>query len=329
VQEGKFKTDLQKMYKFLDLNRGQDKFRGEVLGPLAMDLEFPDNTEAKVVQACIGYKQRFVFLFSDREDFQLANDYLIKERLSVTIFDTSSLSRTKRASSLNQQQLKQLGLTGFVMDLVRDAPETIQIFLNQRVGLSNICYGPDSAVGSQIREARSMSRDTITQGIGIKPLGRDDVICISHRVVVRGSNVGFEQSGQSETLTFSVGRQPETDTSALQARIESVTGQLETARNQEEAAQTKMRNIRSRLKEIDIKLKEPADLEAQIRALQRRHNEKLDDLNNLPSVEELEQKVSKKAEALRKNIDAFARSYSGSVALQPQVWVHCFWLLQN
>jgi DNA repair ATPase RecN len=312
------KNDLQKMYRFIEHNREQNKFRCDVYGPLAMELEFSDFVGAKVVQSCVPYKQRYVFLFADKDDFQIANAYLIQGKLSCTIVDTSSLPRISRSAPLTSQQLKQLGLSGFAMDLISDAPDVVKTYLHQR--LSAIVYGPEGAVGSKLQEARQISA-AISQGIGISGNGRDQSTFrfTSHKVVVRGRNVGYEQSPQNDPLSFAVGRQQESDTSALEAKIEKLQVEVEAARHEEEAFRNKSRNIRGRFKEIDDRLKEPVNLESQIKSLQRRHKEKLDALKELPSVEELEQVVSKKVAILKRKIGAFAQAYATAVNVEPQV----------
>jgi hypothetical protein len=311
------------MYRFIEQHRERNAFRCDVFGPLAMELEFSDFVPAKVVQACIGYKLRFVFLFADKDDFQIANDYLLRERLVVTIVDTSSLSRAPRQAPLSQQQLKQLGLLGFVMDLIHDdAPEVVRTFLQQRANLSAVVYGPDGVVGSKLQQLRQMST-AISQGIGISGNGRD-LRCTSHKVVTRGSNVGFEQSPQNDQLCFTIGKHVESDTSALETTIEGFTAELEAARLQEEAFRNKVRNLRTRLKEIDDKLREPFNLESQIKTLQRRHKEKLDMLKDLPSAEELEQNESKKVAILKKKIHAFSQAYAAAVRVESEVWVDLF-----
>ena len=320
MPNNKLKADVEKMYRFLDKLKEQNAFRGEVCGPLAMDLEFSDHAHARVVQACIGGKARYGFVFADKNDFQLANDYLIKERLTCIIFDTSTLSRTMMPSPLTPQQLQQLGLSGFVMDLVQDAPDLIKVLLNQKFFFARIMFGPESVVGPKIAQAREMSKGAIQQGIGITN-GRNpsDLKCTVHRVVVRGPNVGYLQESNNEPLVFTVGKQAETDTSALEEKIERLTEEVESARQQEEASANQVRSVRSKLREVEEKLKEPQNLEFQIKHLERRHKDARELLNELPSVQHLEQTVSKKLSNLKKKIEAFAQNYAAVVEMQPQV----------
>jgi predicted nucleic acid-binding Zn-ribbon protein len=320
VSNPKLKSDLQKMYRFIEQKRDHNVLRNDVCGPLAMELEFSDFVGAKVVQSCIGYKQRFVFLFADKDDFQMANDFLINEKLSCIIVDTSSIPRSAKGPPLSSQQLKQLGLSGFVMDLITDAPDVVKAYLHQR--LSTIVYGPEGAVGSKLQEVRQMA-GSISQGIGILGNGRDpnSFRFTSHKVVVRGKNIGFEQSPQNDPLSFTVGKQQESDTSALEARIEGLKADLEAERRQEDASRNKARTVRVRFKEVDDMLKEPVNLESQIKSLQRRHKEKLEALKDLPSAEDSEQTVSKKVATLKKKIGAFAQSYAAAVNVEPRVCV--------
>ena len=317
---GKFKDDLQKMYRFIETQNEQNKFRGEVVGPLAMELEFTDAAHAKVVQACIpSFKMRFVFLFADKDDFQLVNHFLIQQKLSVTIFDTSSLPRGVKPAPLSPAQLKQMGLSGFVMDILRDAPETIKNYLSQRLNFSSIFFGPEAAVSSNLREARSMSNNTIAQGIGFTRTG-NNVLCSSHKAVVRGQVTGYEQTAANDPPTFTVGRQAETDTSALQERLDAVSRDVDAVRRQEEALANKMRSTRERLKEIENLLKEPQNLEGQIRSKRLRYDSQLEALNDMQSLEDLERNVVSKAAALKKKIVGFSQAYASAVDVQPQVW---------
>jgi chromosome segregation ATPase len=325
MQNGRFKGDVEKMYRFIDRMKEQNSFRGEVLGPLAMELEFSDNTQAKLVQASLGFKQRYMFIFAEKNDFQLANDFLIRDKLTCVIFDTSSLPRGSMPPPLSQQQLKQLGLAGFLTDLVHDAPEMIKVFLNQKANFGRIIYGPDSVVGKKdtLLRARQMTNNAISQGIGIatgNPRNPGDVRFFVHRVVVRGTNIGFAQESQNEpSCIFTVGKQAETDTSALQAKLESLSDEVESQRVQEEAAGNKTRAARAKLREVDERLKEPQNIESLIRTLARRHKEALESLKESASVEQLEQTVSKKAASLKKKIETFAQNYAIAVDVQPQV----------
>lgn len=332
LPENKFKIDLQKMYRFIETNKERNRFRSEVAGPMAMDLEFSDDIQAKIVQSCVfGPKARCVFLFADRDDFQVANNFLIEQRLSVTIIDTSALGRAIRPSPLSPQQLKQIGASGFVMDLIQDAPDIVKIFLSQRAFLTHTLYGPEAAIGSKLSQARQMSNDTIQMGIGVQTRGGrgpSDAVCTIHKVVVRGKNIGFEQSSAYENTFFLVGRQAETDTSALQARIDGLKDEVAAAQNQEEAAGNRMRTIRPKLKEIDEKLREPQDLEASIRHLQRRHKEKVDMLKELQSVEQMEQVVSQHLATLKKKVGTFVQSYAAAADVQPQVHVDLMQMYQ-
>lgn len=318
----RFKSDIEKMYRHIEKLKDQNRFRGEVVGPLAMDLEFSDMDNAKVVQAILPWKQRFVFLFADKDDFQAANEFLMREKLTCVIFDTTSLSRAVRPPPLSQQQLKQLGQYHFAMDLVRDAPETIKVFLSQKLYFSNILVGPDAGLSEKLQEARRMSNGAIQMGIGTSKNSRNpnDTALTQHRVVARGTNIGFTQEPLPDyPCNFIVGRQPDTDTSAIQARIDSLSDEVEAARSEEEAAGNKMRSIRVKIKEVEEKLREPQTLEQSVRNHQRRYDEKVDSLNDLQSVEQLEQSVSKKAATLKKKTDSFAQIYAAAVNLQPQV----------
>ena len=176
-----------------------------------------------------------------------------------------------------------------------------------------------------------MSNDTIQMGIGVQTRGGrgpSDVVCTIHKVVVRGKNTGFEQSSAFENTFFLVGRQAETDTSALQARIDGLKDEVAAAQNQEEAAGNRMRTIRPKLKEIDEKLREPQDLEASVRHLQRRHKEKVDMLKELQSVEQMEQVVSQHLATLKKKVGTFVQSYAAAADVQPQVHVDLMQMYQ-
>jgi vacuolar-type H+-ATPase subunit I/STV1 len=167
-----------------------------------------------------------------------------------------------------------------------------------------------------------MSNNAIIQGIGIgtgNPRNPGDVRFFVHRVVVRGTNIGFSQESQNEPCFFTVGKQAETDTSALQAKLESLSDEVESLRVQEEAAGNKTRAARAKLKEVDERLKEPQNIEGMIRTLVRRHKDALESLKDLASVEQLEQTVAKKAASLKKKIDTFAQNYAIAVDVQPQV----------
>jgi hypothetical protein len=220
----KFKSDIEKMYRFIEKLKDQNRFRGEVVGPLAMDLEFSDMKNAKVVQAILLRKQRYVFLFADKDDFQAANDFLMHERLTCVIFDMTSLPRTVKPPPLSQQQLKQLGDFSFAMDLVHDAPETIKVYLSQKLFFSNILVGPDAGLSEKLVVARQMSNNSIQMGIGVSSNSQNpsDVVLTQHRIVVRGTIVGQTQERLNEpaACNFIVGRQPDTDTSDIQARVE-------------------------------------------------------------------------------------------------------------
>jgi chromosome segregation ATPase len=320
MPNNKLKADVEKMFRFLDRLKEQNAFRGEVCGPLGMDLEFSDHAHARVVQSCLNFKARYGFVFADKNDFQLANDYLIKERLSCVIYDTSTLSRTMMPSPLTPQQLQQLGLSGFAMDLVHDAPDFIKLFLNQKFYFARIMFGPESAIGSKIAQAREMSKGAIQQGIGII-IGRNpsELKCVNHRAVIRGPNLGWMQDPINEPPVFTVGKQAETDTSDLEEKIERLAVEVESARRLEEASANQLRSVRSKLKEVEEKLKEPQNLDFQIKNLERRHKDAREALNDLPSVQQLEQKVSKKLSNLKKQIEAFAQNYAVVVDMQPQV----------
>jgi chromosome segregation ATPase len=321
----KFKSDVEKMYRFIEKLKDQNRFRGEVVGPLAMDLEFSEMKDAKVVQAILPWKQRYVFLFADKDDFQAANDFLMHERLTCVIFDTTSLSRTVRPPPLSQQQLKQLGAYSFAMDLVHDAPETIKVYLSQKLFFSNILVGPDAGLSEKLVVARQMSNNSIQMAIGVSSSSQNpsDVVLTQHRIVVRGTNVGQTQERVNEpACNFIVGRQPDTDTSAIQARIDGLSDEVEAARSEEEAAGNKMRSTRTKVREVEEKLRQPQTLEQNLKTLQRRYDEKVGDLKDLQSVEQLEQSVSKKAATLKKKTDAFAQVYAAAVNLQPQVRQH-------
>jgi hypothetical protein len=278
---------------------------------------------AKVVQAILLRKQRYVFLFADKDDFQAANDFLMHERLTCVIFDMTSLPRTVKPPPLSQQQLKQLGDFSFAMDLVHDAPETIKVYLSQKLFFSNILVGPDAGLSEKLVVARQMSNNSIQMGIGVSSNSQNpsDVVLTQHRIVVRGTIVGQTQERLNEpaACNFIVGRQPDTDTSAIQARIDGLSDEVEAARSEEEAAGNKMRSTRTKVREVEEKLRQPQTLEQNLKTLQRRYDEKVDSLNDLQSVEQLEQSVSKKAATLKKKTDSFAQIYAAAVNLQPQV----------
>jgi predicted nucleic acid-binding Zn-ribbon protein len=117
-----------------------------------------------------------------------------------------------------------------------------------------------------------------------------------------------------------VGRQAETDTSALQERLDAVSRDVDALRRQEEALANKMRSTRERLKEVENLLKEPQNLEGQIRSKRLRYDSQLEALNDMQSLEDLERNVVSKAAALKKKIVGFSQAYASAVDVQPQVW---------
>ncbi|KAF7187362.1 Structural maintenance of chromosomes protein 5 [Pseudocercospora fuligena] len=145
-QAGKMSSQIQrhsaqsaKLWDWLQDNREQ--FTGNVFGPAMVECSVKNKHQANMVEAIIGGGDLKAFTVVNREDFRKLIDHGSK---TMKLWDLAVQSVSQPLSDfehpLSDEQLKSLGLEGWVQDLL-EGPDAVLAMLCSNRNLHKIPYG--------------------------------------------------------------------------------------------------------------------------------------------------------------------------------------------
>ncbi|KXT18878.1 hypothetical protein AC579_3575 [Pseudocercospora musae] len=157
-QAGKMSSQIQrhsaqsaKLWDWLQDNREQ--FSGHVFGPAIVECSVKDKRHASMIEAIIGAGDLKAYTVVNKQDFRKLTDHGFK---TMRLWDLAVQSVIQPLSDfehpLSDEQLKSLGLEGWVQDLL-EGPEAVLSMLCSNKNLHKIPYGTSDKINDEQFEA--------------------------------------------------------------------------------------------------------------------------------------------------------------------------------
>ncbi|CAL1606066.1 unnamed protein product [Knipowitschia caucasica] len=269
VKEEKLRNSHRDTFAALQwLRENKQMFRGNVHGPMMLEINMKDPNYAKYVECHIAFRDLRAFVFQRKDDMEkFMTEVRDRMNLRVNSISAPAESRSQQKPSRNIESLKRFGFFSYLRELF-DAPEEVMSYLCEQYRVHDVPVGNE--------ETKAMIKTVIEEPY-IKVLYTKD------------ERYQIKKSLYSNKIS--------TTNSALHpSQYLNITVDAEEKRQLEE----QLRTLQSRMKDIDEQQKA---LQKEAAALDRHDNELLAKKKELSELKgkkrQLEQKISTKLDSLR------------------------------
>jgi len=227
--------DLHRALHFIQENH--DRFRGPVVGPIALEVNTESRYHARVLGACVPKWLQYAFLVETAEDQSLLSRTISEQRWDVNCVTAPSPSA--RFDPVSIDHLRAFGIYSTVLDCF-DASENIKRLLAAHCSLHNIVIGDQNST----RNTDAISRS-----------GVQSFFTPEANYSVRRSRYGDHVSSRSQPLPDH-GGDVFMGVADNDAERQSITWSLEELQMQRNASLQREHSILERQKDLHAKLGE-------------------------------------------------------------------------